>query len=124
MTAKTLLSPRLQSVRFLSDAQEGRAVKLGAGDKTVTAVTAATDNFIGITAYGDAEANRDGQIFREGGDAIAEAGAVIAKGAQLKLDGQGRVISSGNNERSIGVALEASTAAGQLIAIQFTRFKS
>lgn len=51
------------------------------------------------------------------GTAIVEAGAAIAAGATLKSDASGRAITWVTSGAKIGFALEAATAAGQMIEV-------
>lgn len=51
------------------------------------------------------------------GTAIVEAGAAITAGASLKVDSSGRVITWVTSGARVGIALQAATAAGQLIEV-------
>lgn len=51
------------------------------------------------------------------GTASVEAGAAITAGATVKADAQGRAIAWATSGARLGVALEAATAAGQLIEV-------
>lgn len=51
------------------------------------------------------------------GTAIVEAGAAVVKGATLKADSSGRGITWVTSGAKIGLALEAATAAGQMIEV-------
>lgn len=45
------------------------------------------------------------------------AGAAVAAGAEVGSDAQGRAIAAATGARAFGIALEAASAAGQLIAV-------
>jgi len=51
------------------------------------------------------------------GTAVVEAGAAISKGASLKSDASGRAITWASSGAKVGIALEAATAAGQMIEV-------
>lgn len=51
------------------------------------------------------------------GTAVVESGAAFAKGATLKADALGRAITWASSGARVGVALEAATAAGQLVEV-------
>lgn len=51
------------------------------------------------------------------GTAVVEAGAAIAAGATLKVDASGRAITWATSGGKVGYALEAATAAGQMIEV-------
>ena len=51
------------------------------------------------------------------GTAIVEAGAAISKGATLKSDASGRAITWVTSGAKVGIALQAATAAGQMIEV-------
>lgn len=51
------------------------------------------------------------------GTASVEAGAAVTAGATVKADAQGRAIPWATSGARIGIALEAATAAGQLIEV-------
>lgn len=51
------------------------------------------------------------------GTAVVEAGAAIAEGATVKSDSTGRAITWATSGAKVGIALDAATAAGQLIEV-------
>lgn len=51
------------------------------------------------------------------GTAIVEAGAAVSAGATVKSDASGRAITWATSGAKVGLALEAATAAGQLIEV-------
>lgn len=97
-----------------------RVVRFGAADGQVVQSSAATDAHIGVADIGQDTAGARLDVVMSG-FANAEAGAVIARGALLSADSQGRVIAAaaaaGANVRTIGTALSAATAAGEIIPI-------
>lgn len=51
------------------------------------------------------------------GTAVVEAGAAVAVGATIKADASGRAITWATSGAKIAIALEAATAAGQMIEV-------
>jgi hypothetical protein len=51
------------------------------------------------------------------GTAVVEAGAAVSAGASLKSDSSGRAITWATSGAKVGIALEAATAAGQMIEV-------
>lgn len=51
------------------------------------------------------------------GTAVVEAGAAVSAGASLKSDASGRAITWATSGAKVGIALEAATAAGQMIEV-------
>lgn len=51
------------------------------------------------------------------GTAVVEAGAAIAAGATLESDASGRAVTWATSGGKVGIALEAATAAGQMIEV-------
>ena len=51
------------------------------------------------------------------GTAVVEAGAAVAKGASLKSNSQGQAITWASAGAKVAIALEAASAAGQLIEV-------
>ncbi len=96
-----------------------RLVKLSAAD-TVVLAAAATDNLIGVNADIAPALNERCDVVLMG-IAFVEAGAAIALGALVTSDSVGRGIAAapaaGSNVRVIGFALEAATAAGDVIRV-------
>lgn len=96
-----------------------RQVKNGSVDGKVTTAAAATDMVIGVcNEVGPAIGERCDVILV--GVAYIEAGAAITRGALVTSDATGRGVtpapSAGTNNRYIGIALEAASAAGDIIA--------
>lgn len=80
------------------------------------AVPAAGANVIGFTRT--AAASGDLVPTDADGTVLAEAGAAISAGAALEVDNQGRVITK-NTGATVGRALAAAGAAGDVIEIRF-----
>lgn len=97
-----------------------RIVKHGTGDRAVTAATAATDSSIGVTNELDTAAGERVDVWHVG-IAYVEAGAAVTRGAPVTADAQGRGVTAapaaGSNARVVGFALEAATAAGDVIRV-------
>lgn len=96
-----------------------RIVKLSAAD-TVIQSAAATDAHIGVvTDVGPASGERCEVMTH--GIANVEAGAAVTLGALVTSDATGRGIAAapavGANARHIGVALDAASAAGDVIRV-------
>jgi hypothetical protein len=96
-----------------------RIVKFSALD-TVTPATAATDSLIGVNSdLTPAIGERCDTVML--GIAFIEAGAAIAQGAMVTADAVGRAVTAapaaGVNNRVAGVALEAASAAGDVIRV-------
>jgi len=95
-------------------------VKLGADDGTVVPATASTDSIIGAVQEVSPALGERVDVALVG-IAYVTAGAAITRGALLTSDASGRVITAapaaGVNARTIGVALEAATAAGDQIRV-------
>lgn len=101
----------------------GKAVKLGTNNLEVGVVSAATDLVHGFVAENSIDAGGDGQIYREGGEAVALAGGAITKGAYLKPDASGDLIATSTaDDQVVGYALEAASD-GELFKFNFTRTK-
>lgn len=96
-----------------------RLVKLSAAE-TVVLSTAADDRFIGV-ANEVAAASGERQDVVLDGIAFVEAGAAVALGAYISSDASGRGITAGPaagvNNRIIGLALDAASAAGDVIRV-------
>ncbi len=97
-----------------------RLVKLGMGDRSVTPAVAATDSSIGVTHELDTAAGERVDVWHVG-IAYVEAGAAVTCGAPVTADAQGRGVTAapaaGSNARVVGFALEAATAAGDVIRV-------
>lgn len=99
-----------------------RLVKLSAAE-TVVPAAAATDSLIGVN--GDvAPATGERCDVALAGIAFVEAGAAVALGAMVTSDAVGRGVTAapaaGSNVRVIGVALDAATAAGDVIRVMLS----
>jgi Uncharacterized conserved protein (DUF2190) len=96
-----------------------RIVKISATD-TVVLAAAATDSLIGVNADIAPALNERCDVVLMG-IAFVEAGAAVAAGAMVTADALGRGVvaapAAGSNVRVIGFALEAATAAGDVIRV-------
>lgn len=119
---KLLQNPNIKAVRTESALVEGQAVKLGAGENSVTAVTNVNDVAIGFAAYSSYEAGADAQIFLLFDEATATVSEAVAKGAEVSVTSNGRVKTKSGGNTVVGIALEAATAANQLIKIMALRY--
>jgi Uncharacterized conserved protein (DUF2190) len=110
----------LLAVNFVADAAIAinRLVKHGSGDRNVTPATAATDFIVGVVNETSINAGERADVVRVG-IAWVEAGAAIPRGSPITADGVGRAVvaapAAGVNNRIIGFADEAATAAGDVI---------
>lgn len=110
----------LLAVNFVADAAIAinRLVKHGSGDRNVTPATAATDFIIGVVNETPINAGERADVVRVG-IAWVEAGAAIPRGSPITADSIGRAVvaapAAGVNNRIIGFADEAATAAGDVI---------
>lgn len=113
----------LLAINYLADAAIpiNRLVKLGSGDRAVALAAAATDAILGVVNETSPALGERVDVVRVG-IAWAEAGAAIARGAPLTADAIGRAVTAapavGVNNRIVGFADEAATAAGDVIRIQ------
>lgn len=112
----------LLAQNYIADAAIGnnRLVKFGTADRNVAVCTAATDSIIGVVNEinaGIALGERVDVVRM--GIAWVEAGAAIVRGAPLTSDAVGRAVTAapgvGVNNRIIGFADEAASAAGDVI---------
>lgn len=96
--------------------------------KTLTGTVAANRFVTAAGAQAGADANTFGACRQGGGSgdvvtidvigtAIVEAGAAVAANATVKSDASGRAITWATSGAKVGLALEAATAAGQLIEV-------
>lgn len=96
-----------------------RLVKMSA-DRTVIPAAAATDTPIGVAEFDVTTVGEIGTI-QVDGVAYVEAGAAISVGDKVTADSSGRGVtaapSAGTNNGVIGIALEAASAAGDLIEV-------
>ena len=98
-----------------------RVVKFGSAAGQVVQAAAATDALMGVADnLGQATAAARVDVVQTG-IAEAEIGAGVTRGALLSVDSAGRVItaaaSAGANARTIGIALDSGTNAGEIIPI-------
>lgn len=102
-----------------------RACKTGSVTGAVTAITSAADVVKGFAIEGGLTGEQHG-IALNGGIIYAEAGAALSADADLMIDSVGRVITwtvgAGTNLPVLGKALEAATAAGDVIPMQYLRY--
>jgi Uncharacterized conserved protein (DUF2190) len=112
----------LLAQNYTADAAIGnnRIVKLGTADRNVAVAAAATDSLLGVVNEmppGIAIGERVDVV--RVGIAWVEAGAAITRGAPITSDSVGRAVTAvpgaGVNNRLIGFADEAATAAGDVI---------
>lgn len=96
-----------------------RIVKFSAAE-TVIQGAAATDSLVGVSSDIAAASGENVEIVTHG-IAYVEAGAAIAIGALVTSDSVGRGVTAGPaagaNNRTIGIALEAASAAGDIIRV-------
>jgi len=96
-----------------------RLVKFSAAE-TVVVSAAAGDFHIGVNSDLTIASGERVEVMTHG-IAFAEAGAAITIGTLLTADASGRVITAapaaGVNNRIIGIAMEAATAAGDIIRV-------
>ena len=96
-----------------------RIVKFSAAD-TVVLSAAATDSIVGVCNEVSPASGERCDIIMQG-IAYVEAGAAIALGAPITSDASGRGVTAapaaGVNNRILGIALEAATAAGDQIRV-------
>lgn len=107
-----------------------RAVKFGTAAESVTPITVLGEGGVGITQFGVTAAELTkgkGASVRQDGitewEVAAANAGVIAKGADVTVAADGRVQAAAATHRVWGVALQASTAAGQRIAVQLAVVK-
>jgi hypothetical protein len=95
-------------------------VKPGGSANGMQPAAAATDKLIGVNADVAKAIGEFGDVV-VAGEALVLAGAAFAEGDLLTSDAQGRAITAtagaGSNVRTIGYALEAATAANQVVPI-------
>lgn len=107
-----------------------RAVKAGTSPESVTPVTTLGEGGIGVAQFGVSAAELakgKGASVREDGttewEVAAANGGVIARGADVTVAADGRVQAAAATHRVWGVARQASTAAGQRIAVDLAVVK-
>ena len=132
MSRGPIYEPKYQTrtMESTGNVARGTAVKLGTSELQVSPVDDAADVVHGFLDHAgpDGDNAKNGstvQIYREGGEAYGLAGGAIAKGALLRINATGRLVSSAFGNRSssqiVGYALEAAAAAGELVRFNFTR---
>ena len=101
----------------------GKAVKYDSNGDVVLA-SVAGEAVIGLAILTNAEIIAKGEDVdiqvKEIGKAVA--GAEIAKGAELAVDANGALVTATGGQFVIGTALQAATAAGQIINVQITKY--
>lgn len=116
------MSNLLLSTSFTAEAAIApyRIVKHGAADRNVVQAAAAADPSIGVTMELPAAIGERCDVMRVG-IALVEAGAAFTRGALITADAVGRGVASapaaGVNNRVIGIADEAATAAGDIVRV-------
>lgn len=93
-----------------------RFVKIGAADNTVIQTAATTDNSIGVAA--EAAVSGDAVAVKTAGVVKVEAGAAVTRGVQVMSDSSGRVVDATATNKVLGIALEAASAAGEIISVK------
>ena len=97
----------------------GLVVKLNGSGQAVVAA-AATDPAVGIIVDGGPQDSVIGVCTDAGSKVPARASAAIAVGARVGVVAGGKIATAATNTIGIGVALEAATAADQIITILYT----
>lgn len=94
-----------------------RIAKLGTADGKVTIAAAATDLLIGVVNEVGPAINERCDVIHAG-IAYVEAGAAVTRGSSITSDASGRGIATTTTaNRVIGIALEAASAAGDVIRV-------
>lgn len=108
---------KLESISLTADGdQSGNQYKFMKGDTTGVALQdSAGANCIGVLQ----NKPTDGLIAEVGFKGVSKvvAGAAVSKWADIQSDGTGRAIAAASGDYIQGIALEAATAAGQIIAV-------
>lgn len=95
--------------------QQYKLVELD-GNGRVAVANAATDNVLGVLLNNPAALGRAAEVgMLTGGKLKAFAGAAVAIGAVLSIDATGRLVTGVATNRRVGLALTASSAAGQMV---------
>jgi hypothetical protein len=103
-----------------------RAVKAGATAEGVTPITVAGEDGIGVEQFGVATADLTrgkGASVRVDGITEWEAGAAIAREADVTVDSVGRCVTAVATNRIWGKARQATGAAGNRISVQLAVVK-
>lgn len=99
-----------------------RVVAIAAGENQVKLASAATDPLLGVSAEpADTPAGARIDVYFNGIVEV-QAGAAIAKGAELTVNAQGKVITATSANERIGRALAAANADGDVISIEINKF--
>lgn len=104
-----------------------RAVKLGTAAESVTPVTAQGENGIGVAQFGVSAPEillGKGASVKHQGITEWECNAAITKGAPVTVAADGRCEPAAAADLVWGVALQASTAAGQRISVELASVKT
>lgn len=99
-----------------------RAVKLSA-DQTVTPVTGATDQIIGVALWSVTAgelAKQKAASVRVFGIAEMECSAAITIGAEVGMASDGRAKAAASGERVIGIAVSTTANSGERLAVALT----
>lgn len=123
--ARNLRGTTPDSLKCSADVLANRAVKYGtrdatSGEFTVVPCTAITDICIGSSMNSGESADGDRISIQTGGIALLVASDAVSAGAEVMVTaaGAGKVVTAaGATARSIGVALTASLADGEVIAV-------
>lgn len=93
-----------------------RFLKISGADNTVVQSAASTDDSIGVAAA--AASSGDAVAVKHTGIVKVEAGAAVTRGAQVMSDSSGRAVNATATNKVVGVALEASSGAGEIISVK------
>ena len=98
-----------------------RIVTHGAADDTVIQAAASTGNLLGVCIQPGGAVSGERVDVALGGVVDIEAGAAITRGALVTADAQGRAVTAAPaaaaNARTLGVAMTAAVAAGDIIPV-------
>ena len=120
MAGKQLFHERRDTAKAGGAINEGHAVELGTNDREVTQANAVTDLVHGV-ALNTVKTGETVEFYREGGEAIGEAGGAVTKGASLRPNAAGElVVTSTAGQNAMGYALEAA-ADGDMFKFMFSR---
>jgi hypothetical protein len=117
------MNPTLtKNYRASSAIPKNTLVKLGNGSDDVTASATASEAVIGVSGNVDAAVGERVDVIHLGIAEVVASGAV-ARGANVSSSGDGGVVTTPGTGTPVvvGVALEAATAAGDIIRILINR---
>ena len=119
----SLNNPGLTKTFIAADAiGRYRVVAIAAGDNEVKQAASVSDPLLGVSAEpGDVAAGARVDVYFNGIVEV-EAGAVIAKGAELTVNADGKVVTATSTNERIGRALAAANADGDVISIEINKF--